>query len=200
MLLSTAIGQVHRNVSINHLVDLHLFSVNFTTNRVTDYSTKVNVIAKIDAMVEPQNLNTLVGFKFEIIANATGIARQKVVNFHAQDRIYNDAIALIAAIQDMEQRRDALYDLVLKSMARMQFSMIMAQINSGKDYGGLRNSKVYNEWKCDKPLKPDTEGLVDSTHIVDATYQIVSAFYIEVAIYLLNVIWADKQCMIETAA
>ena len=106
MLLSTAIGQVHRNASINHLVDLHLFSVNFTTNRVTDYSTKVNVIAKIDAMVEPQNLNTLVGFKFEIIANATGIARQKVVNFHAQDRIYNDAIALIAAIQDMEQRLD----------------------------------------------------------------------------------------------
>ena len=200
MLLSTAIGQVHRNASINHLVDLHLFSVNFTTNRVTDYSTKVNVIAKIDAMVEPQNLNTLVGFKFEIIANATGIARQKVVNFHAQDRIYNDAITLIAEIQGEEERRDVLCDLVLKSMARMQFSMIMAQINSGKDYGGLRNSKVYNEWKCDKPLKPDTEGLVDSTHIVDATYQIVSALYIEVVLYLLNVIRADKQSMIETAA
>ena len=200
MLLSTAIGQVHRNASINHLVDLHLFSVNFTTNRVTDYSTKVNLITKIDAMVEPQNLNTLVGFKFEIIANATGIARQKVVNFHAQDRIYNDAITLIAAIQGEEERRDVLCDLVLKSMARMQFSMIMAQINSGKDYGGLRNSKVYNEWKCDKPLKPDTEGLVDSTHIVDATYQIVSALYIEVVLYLLNVIRADKQSMIETAA
>ena len=200
MLLSTAIGQVHRNASINHLVDLHLFSVNFTTNRVTDYSTKVNIITKIDAMVEPQNLNTLVGFKFEIIANATGIARQKVVNFHAQDRIYNDAITLIAAIQGEEERRDVLCDLVLKSMARMQFSMIMAQINSGKDYGGLRNSKVYNEWKCDKPLKPDTEGLVDSTHIVDATYQIVSALYIEVVLYLLNVIRADKQSMIETAA
>ena len=200
MLLSTAIGQAHRNASINHLVDLHLFSVNFTTNRVTDYSTKVNLIAKIDAMVEPQNLNTLVGFKFEIIANATGIARQKVVNFHAQDRIYNDAITLIAAIQGEEERRDVLCDLVLKSMARMQFSMIMAQINSGKDYGGLRNSKVYNEWKCDKPLKPDTEGLVDSTHIVDATYQIVSALYIEVVVYLLNVIRADKQSMIETAA
>lgn len=200
MLLSTAIGQVRRNPGIKHLIDLHLYTVDFTTKRVTDHSTKVNVLANINAMVPPQDLNILVGFKFDILANATGIARQKVINFRAQDAIYKDSLTQIAAIPGEEERRDALCNLVLKSMARMQYLMIMAQINSGKDYSELQSSKAYDGWQRDKPLKPDTEGLVDSTYIVDATYQIVSALYIDIVTYLLNVIQADKQLVTENAA
>lgn len=200
MLLSTAIGQVRRNPGITHLVDLHLFTVDFTTKRVSDHSTKVNVLANINAMVPPQDLNILVGFKFDITASATGIVRQKVVNFRAQDKIYKDSLTQIAALLGEEERRDALCNLVLKSMARMQYLMILAQINSGKDYSELQSNKAYEEWQRDKPLKPDTEGLVDSTHIVDATYQIVSALYIDAVTYLLNVILADKQLATETAA
>lgn len=200
MLLSTAIGQVRRNPGITHLVDLHLFTVDFTTKRVSDHSTKVNVLANINAMVPPQDLNILVGFKFDITASATGIVRRKVVNFRAQHEIYKDSLTQIAALPGEEERRDALCNLVLKSMARMQYLMILAQINSGKDYSELQSNKAYDEWQRDKPLKPDTEGLVDSTHIVDATYQIVSALYIDAVTYLLNVIQADKQLATETAA
>ncbi len=189
--LSQAVSHVSLNPIIKNMMIVKLFQVDSATKKCQkEYATKVTSRNKFNALMPTQDMSQITAFNMEIIAHATGVARHKVLDICVNGSITAESIHDIASLKFMVQRRNAVCDLVIKEMARAQFIIIKSEINSGKNYNDLFSNKTFHEWyyTFNKPLHPQTEGLIDNTNLVDATYQIVHCGYFEMTNYLLSLV------------
>ncbi|MCP0917938.1 hypothetical protein MUB04_15480 [Acinetobacter indicus] len=188
---SKIISNVCLNPAIKNLLVVKLFQVDSVTKKSEkEYKTKVTARTKLSALIQTQDMNLVPGFCIEVNAHATGVARHKVLDTSLYTSITAQSIQDIAALELRTDRRNAVVDLILKEMARIQFTIIQSEINSTKNYDDLFNNKVFQEWfySYSKPLHPQTDGLDDNYNLVDATYQIASSGYIEIVSYFVDLI------------